>query len=72
MSEHEFEPRRAKPGETFEEVDEEGTAHTFAAAADGVVRPRNRFEEAVCDHHDLPVARKAVEADKSPAKGGKD
>ena len=67
-----FEPRRASPGETFEEWDGEGQRHTFAADEDGVVRPRNAFEAGVCDHHGLPVARKAAEAEKSPATGGKE
>lgn len=72
MAADEFEPRRASPGESFEEWDTEGKRHTLTADDEGVVRPRNRFEAAMCDRQGLPVARKALEADKSPAKSGKD
>lgn len=72
MAAEQFEPRRASPGESFEEWDAEGKRHTFSADEEGIVRPRNRFEESVCDHHGLPVARKALEAEQSPAKREKE
>lgn len=72
MAADEFEPRRASPGESFEEWDGVGERHTLSADEEGIVRPRNRFEAAVCDHHGLSVARKALEAEKTPAKSGKD
>ena len=70
-----FEPRRAKPGESFEEWDEAGESHTMTADDEGVVQPRSVFEVRMADHHGLPVARKALEeskSEKSPAKGGKE
>ena len=72
MAAEEFEPRRASPGTEFEEWDAEGKRHTLSADDDGIVRPRTPFEVRMLDHHDLPVARKALEADKSPAKSGKE
>jgi hypothetical protein len=72
MAAEEFEPRRASPGASFEEWDAEGKRHTLKADDEGVVRPRTAFEARMCDHHDLPVARKVVEAEKSPAKGEKE
>lgn len=56
----EFEPRRAKPGETFETADVDGTLHRFSADEEGVIYPRNATEAAVADSRDLPVARKAL------------
>lgn len=68
MAAEEFDPRRASPGASFEEWDAAGQRHTLTADDEGIVRPSNRFEAAICDHHGLPVARKAIEADKSPTK----
>lgn len=68
-----FEPRRAKPGETFEFADTTGTLHHFSADENGVVHPKNAQEVAVCDSRDLPVARKALAQAKGTAgDGGKE
>jgi hypothetical protein len=74
MAADEFEPRRASPGAAFEEWDEEGKRHTLTADDEGIVRPRNAFEARMLDHHDLPVARKVLESEKTPttAKSGKE
>lgn len=72
MAAQTFEPRRASPGTSFEEWDATGKRHTLSADDDGVVRPTNRFEESICDHHGLPVARKALDAEKSAPKGEKE
>lgn len=67
----EFEPRRARPGETFETADVDGTLHRFSADVDGVINPRNATEAAVCDSRDLPVARKAL-AERKATSGEKE
>lgn len=60
-----FDPRRAQPGETFEYADGAGTLHSFSANEEGVIHPSNAMEAAVCDSRDLPVARKAQQAEAS-------
>lgn len=64
-----FLPRRAKPGEAFEEWDAEGKRHTFSADAKGVVRPSNAFEAAVLERRGLPTARKAAKPTSSAPAG---
>lgn len=59
-----FDPRRAKPDETFEWADADGKLHSMSADDEGVIHPRNAMEAAVCDSRDLPVARKAQQGEK--------
>ena len=71
----EFEPRRAKPGETFEYADTEGTLHRFSADDDGVVYPSDAMEVAVLDGRSTPVARKVMaeqKAEATPARAEKE
>lgn len=62
-----FEPRRARPGETFEFADGAGKLHTFSADDEGVIHPANAMEAAVADSRGLPVARKAQAAEADAA-----
>lgn len=47
-----------------------GVQRTLKADAEGVVRPQTAADVALLDTFDLPVARKAIEADKSDSKSG--
>ena len=78
----EFEPRNAKPGQTFRYVavgtitegegDERTTREgvrefTFKADDQGIVRPRNMDEKRAADRHGLTVARKVQQQERSKA-----
>jgi len=56
MAADKFEPRRASPGEAFEEWDTTGKRHTMKADGKGVVRPSNAFEDGVLARRGVPIA----------------
>lgn len=59
-----FDPRRAKPGDSYTVTGPDGAVEDFAADDEGVVRPETAEQAALLDQLDLPVARKVVAAEK--------
>jgi hypothetical protein len=66
----EYQPRRARSGQTFTYTDAEGYQVELRANDEGVVEPRNDQEVAVLDGYELPVARKVVAERKAEQKEG--
>lgn len=67
----EFEPRRATPGAVYGYTDRSGKQIEMRADDEGIVRPDSADEVAVLDGYDLPVARKALAAEKAAKKAAK-
>lgn len=65
-----YEPRRAKPNQSFQVAGAGGRLHTFSADEEGVVHPKNDLEKAVLDGRGAPVARKVQQRQKADAAGG--
>lgn len=62
-----FEPRRAKPGQTFTVTGPDGEQTEITADDDGIVRPKSAGEQAALAAFGLPVSRKAQAADAAAA-----
>jgi hypothetical protein len=58
-----FEPRRAKPGQSFTITGADGAQTDLTADDDGVVRPTTAEQKKALDLFGLPVARKAMADD---------
>lgn len=55
-----YQPRRAKPGQTFSYTNNAGAQVDIRADDTGVIQPVDAAEEALLDGFSLPVARKVI------------
>lgn len=67
-----FEPRRAKPGQTFGYTTREGRQRELVADDEGVVHPDTAEDVAALDTFDLPVARKVLAEERAAEDAAED